>query len=105
MEYWRKPLDADEIKVPKGIIHIIADQCKGCGFCVEYCPNEVLKLSEGFNVKGYHSPVVVDEDACVHCQLCEIICPEFSIFVTTNNNQPASQAIPILREEGAEIAS
>ncbi len=86
MNYWRKPLDVDKLDLPKGIIHIIDDQCKGCGFCVEYCPKDVLELSSGFNKKGYHPPIAVLEDECVHCQLCEIICPEFSIFVTLKNN-------------------
>lgn len=70
------------LKKITGEIHIITERCKGCGFCVEYCPNDILKLSEDFNQKGYHPPVVVDEDNCIYCQLCETICPEFAIFVT-----------------------
>ncbi len=88
MRYWRKPLDADKVQVPRGVIHIIENQCKGCGFCVEFCPNDVLQLSEEYNLKGYHPPVVVKENECVHCQLCEIICPEFAIFVTLKDSQP-----------------
>jgi 2-oxoglutarate ferredoxin oxidoreductase subunit delta len=49
---------------------------------VEYCPEDVLELSEEFNVKGYHPPVVKKEDKCLYCQLCETICPEYAIFVT-----------------------
>jgi 2-oxoglutarate ferredoxin oxidoreductase subunit delta len=85
MQFWRRPLDADTIKVPHGEIHILAEQCKGCGFCVEYCPREVLKLSDQFNKKGYHPPVAVKAELCVHCQLCELMCPEFAIFVTLKN--------------------
>jgi 2-oxoglutarate ferredoxin oxidoreductase subunit delta len=61
-------------------VHIIADRCKGCGFCVEYCPKEVLVLSEEFNKKGYHPPKVVKEGECVNCNLCEMICPDFAIY-------------------------
>ena len=71
----------DNIKPKQGIIHIIKDRCKGCGFCVEYCPNDVLELSDEFNIKGYHPPFVKNENDCVYCQLCEIICPELAIFV------------------------
>lgn len=81
MKYWRRPLDSDQIKVPRGEIHIIKDRCKGCGFCVEYCPKDVLEMSEEFNAKGYHPPRVKDEEECVHCQLCEMLCPDFAIFV------------------------
>ena len=70
----------DKLKIPHGELHIIKDRCKGCGFCVEYCPCDVLELSEEFNVKGYHPPVVVEPEKCVNCGLCELICPEFAIF-------------------------
>ncbi|MFQ5638138.1 MAG: ferredoxin family protein [bacterium] len=105
MKYWRKPLDADSIAVPCGEIHIIENQCKGCGFCVEYCPKDVLQLSDGYNHKGYHPPIVVKTDECVHCQLCEIICPEFAIFVTLKNNRQASKTVPDARKEEVQIAS
>ena len=81
MKYWRKPLDADTIKVPHGRIYIVREQCKGCGFFVEYCPKDVLELSQEFNKKGYHSPVAVREEDCVSCGLCELICPDFAIYV------------------------
>jgi 2-oxoglutarate ferredoxin oxidoreductase subunit delta len=80
MKYWRKPLDADKVEVPHGEVRIIVDRCKGCAFCVEYCPKDVLEMSEEFNVKGYHPPKVVKQGECVNCKLCEMICPEFAIF-------------------------
>ena len=80
MRYWRDPLDAGQIEVPRGDVHILADRCKGCAFCVEYCPRQVLEMSQDFNRKGYHPPEIVDSRACVNCGLCEMICPEFAIF-------------------------
>jgi ferredoxin len=53
MKYWRTPLDIDRVKIPTGEVHIIRERCKGCGFCVEYCPKDILVLSEEFNSKGY----------------------------------------------------
>ena len=76
-----------DLKPIKGKIHIKKDRCKGCAFCVEYCPKDVLEMSEEFNIKGYHPPFVKDEDACVNCQLCESICPEFAIFVTIKEEE------------------
>lgn len=105
MRYWRKPLDVDKIEVPRGVIHILENQCKGCGFCVEYCPKDVLKLSDGYNLKGYHPPRVEKEKECVHCQLCEIICPEFAIFVTLKDSQPKSRKSLKHRKEVQKVES
>lgn len=82
MSVVRIPYDIEKIKVPKGEVHIIQDRCKGCGFCVEFCPNDVLQLSDKFNIKGYHPPEVVQPDQCVNCKLCQLICPEFAIWST-----------------------
>ena len=80
MKYWRAPLDIDEILVSQGVVHIVDERCKGCGYCIEYCPRNVLELSNRYNAKGYRPPVVKKAEACVNCHYCEIICPDFAIF-------------------------
>ena len=80
MRYWRTPLDTDLKARHLGEVFIIAERCKGCAFCVEYCPRDVLVMSGSFNRKGYHPPEVVKSGECVNCNLCEMICPEFAIF-------------------------
>jgi 2-oxoglutarate ferredoxin oxidoreductase subunit delta len=77
---WRKPLDRKKTEIVRGKVHIIQDRCKGCGFCIEFCPRRVLEFSEEFNAKGYHAPVASKADQCLDCNLCEIVCPEFAIF-------------------------
>lgn len=83
MRYWRTPLDAEQISSPLGDVIIVDDRCKGCKFCVEYCPVDVLVMSDEFNRKGYHVPRLVKSGECVNCNLCEMICPEFAIFSQT----------------------
>ena len=51
---WRTPLDTEKVKLPKAEIHIIKDQCKGCGFCIQFCPKKVLEESEEINARGVH---------------------------------------------------
>ena len=81
MRHWRKPLDLEQVKAPRGQIVILKERCKGCGFCIEFCPQNVLEKSEEFNSKGYPPPRVKNPEACVGCGLCEMLCPEFAIFV------------------------
>ena len=65
---------------PKGDVHVDLGRCKGCGFCVEFCPTHVLEMSHEYNPKGYHYPAVVRLEACSGCDLCGMFCPDFAIF-------------------------
>jgi len=80
MRFWRIPLDAGEQVIPVGELYIIADRCKECGFCIEFCPNGVLGVSGDFNSKGHHPPKVKPNYECNNCGICEVICPEFAIY-------------------------
>ena len=79
--YWRVPLDATEIKRIRGNVNVLEERCKGCAYCVEFCPRGVLTLSDRFNIKGYHPPDVTSPDACTACHLCELLCPEFALGI------------------------
>lgn len=68
-------------KVLHGEVTIITSRCKGCGFCIEFCPKHVLEMSDVFNEKGYHPPQVVKPEECIACKFCDMICPEFAIIV------------------------
>ena len=81
MKYWRQPLDRHRIQVPRGVVHLIAERCKGCGFCVEFCPRNVLLMSKQTNAKGYHLPEITDDSHCLNCGLCMLLCPDFAIYV------------------------
>ncbi len=81
MKYWREPLDLKDIRIPHGEIHVLVERCKGCGWCVEFCPRDVLEVSDEINSKGYHPPRTIRPEACVSCGLCELLCPEFAIYV------------------------
>lgn len=67
---------------PKGEVNIIPNRCKGCNFCIEFCPVNVLESSDSFNEKGYRPPKPAHPEKCIGCNMCELICPEFAIYVT-----------------------
>ena len=81
MNYWRKTLDRDRIQPAHYQVQVIKDRCKGCRFCIEFCPKHVLRESTEFNRKGYHPVCADSNNDCLHCGLCELICPEFAISV------------------------
>jgi len=80
LKIWREPLDADKTKVPRAEIRIIKERCRGCGFCIDFCPKDVLEASKELNQKGAYPPKVVDETKCALCNFCQTICPDVAIF-------------------------
>jgi len=60
---------------PHGRVWIGAEECKGCGLCVEACPTGVLKIGEPFNGRGYH-PAIWIGSGCTGCGVCFYACPE-----------------------------
>ncbi len=72
--------DGSQKKKPRGFVSILPERCKGCGYCVEFCPVDVLVMADGFNAKGYHYPEVVNADKCTGCDLCGMYCPDFAIY-------------------------
>jgi 2-oxoglutarate ferredoxin oxidoreductase subunit delta len=80
----------------RGVVTIDKDRCKGCGFCVEFCPLGVLALSARFNAKGYHYPEVVAAEKCSGCDLCGMYCPDFAIsgLRVTESDEPATGNAP-----------
>lgn len=91
MHFWRVPLDAEHIQVTRGIVYIIEERCKGCGYCIEYCPKGVLAFSDHFNQKGYHPPFTKKPEDCVNCHYCESICPEFAIYSLEDTSQETQE--------------
>jgi 2-oxoglutarate ferredoxin oxidoreductase subunit delta len=59
----------------KTSITVNEDWCKSCGICIHFCPKKVLISNE----KG--CPVAKNIDDCIHCNLCELRCPDFAINV------------------------
>lgn len=48
--------------------------CKGCGICVAFCPEDVLKIENG-------KVNIVNEDECIMCGQCELRCPDYAIYL------------------------
>jgi 2-oxoglutarate ferredoxin oxidoreductase subunit delta len=62
--------------LPRGEVHVYDNWCKGCGLCIEFCPQGVLVL--GLD----NRPKPIYPENCIACRWCELHCPDFAIFVT-----------------------
>jgi 2-oxoglutarate ferredoxin oxidoreductase subunit delta len=80
--FTRQPVNLKEAVIPVGQIYIIPERCKGCKFCIDFCPKDVLVESKEMNAKGYHYPVVAEgkDGLCIQCEFCSLFCPEFAIY-------------------------
>ena len=55
--------------------------CKGCYFCVEYCPRGVFARSDKIGDLGYNLAKVKASEECTGCMLCLMYCPDLAIAV------------------------
>ena len=63
------------------LINVIKERCKGCRLCIEFCPKHVLHETAECNRRGYHPVGVNGNNGCLNCGLCQLLCPEFAIYV------------------------
>jgi 2-oxoglutarate ferredoxin oxidoreductase subunit delta len=56
-------------------------RCKGCGLCVHFCPQKILRISSHLNPKGFFPAELFDETRCTGCMTCARMCPDIVIEV------------------------
>ena len=61
-------------------IQINAALCKGCGFCVKFCPEQALAMGTQRGPKGDFLPIITPE-RCTACATCAQMCPEGAITI------------------------
>lgn len=56
--------------------------CKGCGLCVNACPQKILEISKTkINKSGYFVVENINPKKCTGCAACAIMCPDCVIEV------------------------
>ena len=55
--------------------------CKGCGYCIKYCPKHILEMGTERSQRGHFYPVNIDAEKCTGCAICALMCPEAAIEV------------------------
>lgn len=66
-----------------GRLVLDVERCKGCGYCVSACPQDLIKINNTYNRKGYPVASFKSKDAenCRACKLCAEVCPDVVIEV------------------------
>jgi 2-oxoglutarate ferredoxin oxidoreductase subunit delta len=54
---------------------IFGTWCKGCGLCIEFCPQSV------FEADSQGRPTVAHPEWCTACHWCDTHCPDMAIAV------------------------
>jgi len=72
--------EMDPERKGKGTIFVKKEVCKGCSYCIDFCPTHALEFSHEFNAKGYHVPVLARPEDCTGCDTCGLYCPDFAIY-------------------------
>lgn len=67
--------------MPRGVVIIDKERCKGCGLCISACPHRVLAFSGELNRSGYTVVRMEQEQDCVGCAFCAQNCPDVAIEV------------------------
>jgi 2-oxoglutarate ferredoxin oxidoreductase subunit delta len=56
--------------------------CKGCGLCVDACPQHIIEISSQVTSSGYYPAACPDpQSKCTGCTLCARVCPDVAIEV------------------------
>jgi 2-oxoisovalerate ferredoxin oxidoreductase delta subunit len=64
-----------EVDLPVPRLEVVNYLCKGCGLCIEHCPQKVIEFSDTFNDMGYKYAIYKGE-GCTGCGICFYCCPE-----------------------------
>ena len=53
--------------------------CKGCGYCIKFCPKNILEMGRERNSRGHFYPFMTDSEKCISCAICATMCPDGAI--------------------------
>ena len=81
----------------RGHVTIFGTWCKGCGICIEFCPQGV------FEANGQGRPFVAHPDKCTACHWCDTHCPDMAITVRRLEAEEVEELAELaeLAEQGA----
>lgn len=82
---------------PRGHVTIFGTWCKGCGLCIEFCPQGV------FESNGGGRTIVAHGEKCTACHFCDTHCPDMAIRVRRLEGEEVEELEELIQlaQEGA----
>ncbi|GHT79648.1 2-oxoacid:acceptor oxidoreductase subunit delta [Spirochaetia bacterium] len=63
-------------------VTIDEERCKGCELCAAFCGKKLIEPArDRLNKAGLHPMFIRDQDACVGCLSCGLMCPDAVITI------------------------
>jgi len=63
-------------------IQFFENICKGCGICINVCPEGIIAINKNkINASGYNPVDITDKSACTGCAFCARMCPDIAIRI------------------------
>jgi 2-oxoglutarate ferredoxin oxidoreductase subunit delta len=81
---------------PHGYVTLFGTWCKGCGICIEFCPQGVLEAN------GHGRTIVAHPERCTACHWCDTHCPDMAITVRRLEPDELEPEAPALAPGGAQ---
>ncbi|MDH5447658.1 MAG: ferredoxin family protein [Candidatus Bathyarchaeota archaeon] len=63
-------------------VYIDYNRCKGDGLCVDLCPVDVFEIKIISQQPRKTKTIVINDEICILCRICEINCPNQAIKIT-----------------------
>lgn len=81
----------------RGHVILFGTWCKGCGICIEFCPQDV------FETNGQGRPKIAHPEKCTACHWCDTHCPDMAITVRRLDPEEVAELeeLTVLAEQGA----
>ena len=92
------------MKAPTNVaVWVDEARCKACDKCVDVCPAGVLVMRpEPTSTLGSMLEVAVPE-SCIGCNDCELVCPDFAIFVADKKDYKFAKLTADSKERAVAI--
>ncbi|MDD4657530.1 MAG: 4Fe-4S binding protein [Eubacteriales bacterium] len=71
----------------KASFNLFPELCKGCGLCMQKCPVKIIVWSTDLGVYGTPAVCTNDQDKCIACKTCEMVCPDAAIRIVKKEDK------------------